>query len=106
MERKVLKNKREQLRRGKKTLFKKAHKLAKVYDIDIAIIMHKNGQYFTYRSMDQESWPPTMKQIVRRNPCLAFYDRFNARKQASYPLPKNLLPHDMEDQPQLRSVHN
>jgi CRISPR/Cas system-associated endonuclease Cas3-HD len=31
----------EQLRRGKKTLFKKAHKLAKVHDIDIAVIMHK-----------------------------------------------------------------
>jgi hypothetical protein len=68
MERKVLKNKREQLRRGKKTLFKKAHRLSKAYDIDIAIIMHKNGQYFTYRSVDRESWPPTMKQIVRRNP--------------------------------------
>jgi hypothetical protein len=38
MERKVLKNKREQLRRGKKTLFKKAHRLSKAYDIDIAII--------------------------------------------------------------------
>jgi hypothetical protein len=68
MERRVLKNKREQLRRGKRTLVKQAHKLATVHNVDIAIIMHKNGQYFTYRSVDRESWPPTMKQIVRRNP--------------------------------------
>jgi hypothetical protein len=60
----ILRNKREQLRRGKKTLFKKAHKLAKVHKIDIAVIMHENGRYYTYRSTDQESWPPTMKQIV------------------------------------------
>jgi hypothetical protein len=64
MEAKILRNRREQLRRGKRTLFKKAHKLAKVHEIDIAIIMRKNGRYFTYRSLDQESWPPTMKQIV------------------------------------------
>lgn len=44
MEAKMLRNKREQLRRGKKTLFNKAHKLAKVHEIDIAIIMCKNGQ--------------------------------------------------------------
>ena len=60
----ILRNKREQLRRGKRTLFKKAHKLAKVHKVDIAVIMHENGRYYTYRSTDQESWPPTMKQIV------------------------------------------
>ena len=69
MERKALKNKSEQLRRGKKTLVRQAHKLATVHNIDIAIIMHKNGQYCTYRSLDHESWPPTMKQIVSRKSC-------------------------------------
>jgi hypothetical protein len=106
MERKVPKNKSEQLRKGKKTLFKKAHKLAKVHDIDIAVIMHKNGQYVTYRSKNHESWPPTMKQIVSRNSCPDFYNRFNVTKQASYPLPKNLLPHDMEVPPQLGPAPN
>jgi hypothetical protein len=72
MEAKILRNKREQLRRGRKTLFKKAHKLAKVHGIDIAVIMHKNGRYFTYRSLDQESWPPTMKQIVSRYSLFGF----------------------------------
>jgi hypothetical protein len=47
MERRALKNKSEQLRRGKRTLVKQAHKLATVHNIDIAIIMHKNGQYCT-----------------------------------------------------------
>jgi hypothetical protein len=64
MEANILRNKRQQLRRAKNTLFKNAHKLAKVHKIDIAVIMHENGRYFTYRSTDQESWPPTMEQIV------------------------------------------
>lgn len=62
----TLRNKRAQLRRGKATLFEKAHMLAKVHNIDIALIMYENGRYHTYRSTDQESWPPTMEQIVRQ----------------------------------------
>ena len=104
MERRALKNKREQLRRGKKTLVKRAHKLAMVHNIDIAIIMHKNRQYCTYRSLDHESWPPTMKQIVSRKSCVDVQYRVNVRKQASYPPPKNLLPHGMEVPP--RPVEN
>jgi len=52
MDAKILKNKREQLRRGKKGLIKRAHKFRKVHGVDIAIIMCKNGRYNTYRSMD------------------------------------------------------
>jgi hypothetical protein len=59
-----LRNMRAQLRRGMKTLVKKARKLTKVHDMDIAIIMRKNGQYYTYSSTDEKSWPPTMEQIV------------------------------------------
>ena len=70
MDAKILRNKRAQLRRGKKSLIKRAHKFEKVHGVDIAIIMCKNGQYDTYRSMDQESWSPTMKQIVSQYPCL------------------------------------
>jgi len=52
---KVLKTKREQLRTGKKSSVKRAHKLGKLYDIDIAIIIPSNGCYTTYRSMDRDS---------------------------------------------------
>ena len=61
MDAKILRNKRAQLRRGKKSLIKRVYKFEQVYGVDIAIIMCKNGQYDTYRSMDQESWLPTMK---------------------------------------------
>jgi len=58
------KNEWEKLRRRKKNLFKKAYELGKLCDIDVAVILHKNGRYFTYRSIDKESWPPSMKEIV------------------------------------------
>lgn len=61
------------------TLVKKAHELGKLCDVDIAVIICRNGRYFTYRSMDRQSWPPSMEQI-----------------EISYPLPENLLPRDIE----------
>jgi hypothetical protein len=48
----------------KKTLPKKAYELRKYYDIDGALIIHKNSQYITYRLIDLESFPPVMKEIV------------------------------------------
>jgi hypothetical protein len=53
---------RERARKRMKTLVKKAHELAKLCDFDVALIIHKNGRYHTYRSI--ESWLPCMKQIV------------------------------------------
>ena len=47
---------------------------------------------------------PSMKQIVSRNSCLDFLYRFNVRKQASNPPPKNPLPHDIEVPSKLRPV--
>jgi hypothetical protein len=58
------KRRSENLKRRKDTLFKKAYELGKYYDIEVAVILHQNGRYFTYRTIDQESWPPSMKQIV------------------------------------------
>jgi len=58
------KNEREKLRRRKKNLFKRAYELRKLYDIDVAVILYKNGRYFTYKSTDKESWPPSRKEIV------------------------------------------
>jgi hypothetical protein len=57
-----LKNKREKERKRKKTLLKKAYELGKLCDVDVAVILYKNGRYLTYRS--KESWLPCMKQIV------------------------------------------
>jgi hypothetical protein len=54
--------KREKARKRRKTLVKKAHELAKLYDVDVALIVHENGRYHTYRSV--ESWLPCIKQIV------------------------------------------
>jgi SRF-type transcription factor (DNA-binding and dimerisation domain) len=53
---------KEKARKRRKTLVKKAYELAKLCDVDVALIVHKNGRYHTYRSI--ESWLPCMKQIV------------------------------------------
>jgi len=55
---------REMYRKRKITLIKKAHELGKLCEVDIAVIICRNGRYFTYRSMDRQSWPPSMDQIV------------------------------------------
>jgi hypothetical protein len=57
--------KAENLRRRKETLFKKVYELGKYDGVDIALILRQNGRFFTYRSIDLESWPPSMKEIVR-----------------------------------------
>ena len=59
------KRRSENLRRRKETLLKKVYELGKDYGVDVALILRQNGQYFTYRSIEHESWPPSMKDIVR-----------------------------------------
>jgi hypothetical protein len=49
----------------KKTLLRKVYELGKYYDVDVALIIRQNGQFTTYRSIDLESFPPSMKEIVR-----------------------------------------
>jgi hypothetical protein len=55
----------ENLRRRKETLFKKVYEVGKYDGVDVALIMRQNGRFFTYRSIDIESWPPSMKEIIR-----------------------------------------
>lgn len=62
--------KREKLWKRKKSLFKKANELATLCDADVAVIICKNGQYDTYRSMTRETWPPPMEKIVSYYPCI------------------------------------
>lgn len=58
------KRKEDNLNARIKTLTKKAYELGKHDKIEIALIIIKNGRFITYRSVDNKSWPPSMKQIV------------------------------------------
>ncbi|PVH68403.1 hypothetical protein DL98DRAFT_631252 [Cadophora sp. DSE1049] len=78
-ERKKRKKKNEGINRRKKTLIKKAYELGKLDGIDVALIISKYGRYTTYSSNGYASRFPSMAEI-----------------QAAYPLPKNLLPKDVE----------
>jgi hypothetical protein len=61
------KRRSERLSRRKSTLINKAHELAEFCDVDVALIIRnrQTGRYFTYNSVDLESWPPSKEQIVR-----------------------------------------
>jgi hypothetical protein len=64
------KRRSERLSRRKTTLINKAHELAEFCEVDVALIIRsrKSGQYFTYNSLDLESWPPSKEQIVSYYP--------------------------------------
>jgi hypothetical protein len=59
------KRRSENLGRRKKTVLKKVYELGEYDGIDVALIIRQNGRFFTYRSISHESWPPSMKEIVR-----------------------------------------
>jgi SRF-type transcription factor (DNA-binding and dimerisation domain) len=91
-----LKRKQENLRRRKKTLVKKVYEFGKDFDFEVALILSKNGRYFTFRSLDQDTWPPSMEQIVSQyHPC-KLPTKLRSKQQLSYPIPTNLLPRDIE----------
>jgi hypothetical protein len=62
------KAKTQQFITRKSNLVKKADQLARLCHADLALIIRKNGRYYTYRSTDHERWPPTITEIVRMNP--------------------------------------
>ena len=64
------KRRSERLNRRKFTLINKAHELTEFCDVDVALIIRsrKSGRYFTYNSLDLESWPPSKEQIVSHHP--------------------------------------
>ena len=59
------KRRSENLGRRKKTIIKKVSELGEYDGVEVALIIRHNGRFFTYRSVDHESWPPPMKDIVR-----------------------------------------
>jgi hypothetical protein len=68
---KLPKRRSERLSRRKSTLINKAHELAEFCDVDVALIIRnrQTGRYFTYSSVDLESWPPSKEQIASHQPC-------------------------------------
>ncbi len=62
------KAKTQQFSRRKPNLMKKADQLARLCHADVALIIRRNGRYYTYRSTDHEQWPPTISEIVSNVP--------------------------------------
>jgi hypothetical protein len=60
----IAKHRSESLRRRIKSLLIKAHEIWDIYGVDIAMVLKNNSQYYTYRSIDKSTWPPTMAEIV------------------------------------------
>lgn len=64
----TMKRQSERLRRRKATLFKKAWDLGRECNVDVAVIICQRGRYYTFRSLDNKSWPPSMIEIVSNFP--------------------------------------
>jgi hypothetical protein len=58
------KRREEKLNRRIKTITKKVYELGKYDNVEVVLFIIKNDRFTTYRSVDHESWPPSMKQIV------------------------------------------
>jgi hypothetical protein len=56
--------KRENSQRRKRTLLKKAQEYGELSGADIAFFIYQSRRWFTYRSTDQQSFPPSWEQIV------------------------------------------
>ena len=67
------KAKAQQFVRRKLNLMKKADQLARLCYVDVALIIRRNGRYYTYRSIGHQQWPLSMTEIVCMNP---MYRRF------------------------------
>lgn len=65
-----MRKERERLRKRKNGILKKAEQFRRVSEVDIAVFVYDRSakEYHTYRSNDDESWPPPMAQIVRHFP--------------------------------------
>ena len=61
-----VKKRSQRLSRRKETLIKKAHEMATLCDVDVALFLrlHKSGRLITYKSINRQSWPPTEEQLV------------------------------------------
>src|SRR5437762_9682502 len=84
----------EKFRKRKNNILKKGDELRLLCGADVFILLRRKGRYYTYKSTDQPSWPPTLEQIVRTvGTC--FYIIYQIPKHMqdqSYPLPVKKTP--------------
>jgi len=73
MANRTLKQKRQNLSRRRETVINKCYELGQEDGVDVAVIIRMNSRYYTYRSIDDKSWPPHMEHIVSCiTSCLVF----------------------------------
>ena len=61
-----VKKRTQRLSRRKETVLKKAHEMGILCDVDVAVYLRyrKSGRLITYKSINQQCWPPTEEQIL------------------------------------------
>ncbi|KAH6703060.1 hypothetical protein BKA61DRAFT_560408 [Leptodontidium sp. MPI-SDFR-AT-0119] len=74
------KRENEGLKRRENTLINKAYELGEFEGVEVALLIWKHGKYTTYKSKGYVSQQSSFREI-----------------QTAYPLPKNLLPEDIEN---------
>jgi hypothetical protein len=45
-------------------IMKKAYALSTICGADVAVIIRREERFYTYRSKNDNTWPPSMKDIV------------------------------------------
>jgi hypothetical protein len=63
----------EKFRKRKNNIVKKGDELRLLCEADVFILLHRKGRYYTYKSTDQPSWPPTLEKIIRTVEMLLYY---------------------------------
>ena len=56
--------KTERLRRRIHTLIKQGYEVGEFDGVEVAIIVLNRGRFLTFRSTDEDSWPPSIPEIV------------------------------------------
>jgi hypothetical protein len=92
--RRAARRRHQNKRRRIETLVIKAHELWNDYGVAVAIILNDNIRYWTYRSKNDPTWPPSLPQIVSDFPFA--HRTTNSTLGNTHPIPKNLLPRDVE----------
>lgn len=57
-------NQRERVRRRILTLVRKGYEAGQFDGVEVAVVVFHHGRFTTYRSIDKDSWPPSLSEIV------------------------------------------
>jgi hypothetical protein len=55
---------KNRFRKRRNGLFKKTFELSKLCEAEVFLVIEKDDKFYTFRSTEDESWPPTMEEIV------------------------------------------